>query len=145
MASESYNNCLKIDKLIRRLEKFSSKGVEKALEKLLDWGLQKCLDNHDTLHQQHLVIDGGYGWILLHDGQEVKRKVVSRKGSASTDANEQLTRAAGSVGAGWQGFVLASMNPVTLFSLRYEYIPMGEAIRELKSLDFSQYFKPVKR
>ena len=112
------------------------------MEELLDMGVKFCLANHDMLHSRHKSTKEGYGWILLHDGQEVSRWVSPGMGKAG-NANEALSRVASRSSQGWTGYVLAGLEPATYYNVMYEFIPMREAIRDMKHLDFENIFKPI--
>ena len=116
--------------------------IKSGMEELLTMGVTFCLANHDTLHTRHKSTKEGYGWILLHDGMEVSRWVADGMGVTS-NANAALSRVASKATSGWVGFVLAGLEPANYFNVMYEFIPMREAIRDMKHLDFENIFKPV--
>ena len=106
--------------------------IKSGMEELLTMGVTFCLANHDTLHTRHKSTKEGYGWILLHDGMGV-----------TSNANAALSRVASKATSGWVGYVLAGLEPANYFNVMYEFIPMREAIRDMKHLDFENIFKPV--
>ena len=116
--------------------------IRLGMEELLQMGVTFCLANHDTRHSHHKGQNEGYGWILLHNGVEVSRWV--KKGSGEPgNADDALSRVASRAGAGWVGYVLAGLEPATYYNVMYEFIPMREAIRDMKHLDFENVFTPV--
>lgn len=116
--------------------------IRVGMEELLQMGVQFCLANHDMLHSRHKFTKEGYGWILVHDGVEVSRWVMNGTGKAG-NANEALSRVASRSAKGWVGYVLAGLEPATYYNVLYEFIPMREAIRDMKHLDFDNIFKPT--
>lgn len=117
--------------------------IKSGMEELLAMGVTFCLRNHDTVHSRHKFQKEGYGWILLHNGQEVSRWVANGMGE-SGNANEALDRVKSRASSGWTGYVLAGLEPATYFNVMYEFIPMREAIRDIAHYgDFENIFRPV--
>lgn len=120
----------------------TNERIRVGMEELLALGVKFCLSNHDMLHSRHKFKKEGYGWILMHDGAEVSRWVSPGMGEPG-NANEALSRVASHASQGWTGYVLAGLEPATYYNVIYEFIPMREAIRDMKHLDFENIFKPV--
>lgn len=116
--------------------------IKSAMEEMLTMGVTYCLANHDAFHARHKSTKEGYGWILLHNGMEVSRWTKDGMGVTS-NANEALSRIASRASVGWTGYVLAGLEPATYYNVMYEFIPMREAIRDMKHLDFENIFRPV--
>lgn len=118
-------------------------SIRRGMEELLDMGVRFCLANHDQVHSRHKHQKEGYGWILMHDGQEVSRWVMQGMGE-SGNAGEALDRVKSRSTQGWVGIVLAGLEPATYFNVMYEFIPMREAIRDIRHYgDFANIFKPM--
>lgn len=128
-------------------------SIQLGMEKLLDAGMEYCIQEHyenppyeelrAPWHPVHAE-DGGYGWILLHNGMEVNRKLNGNNPVFMNEANEQLNQVRSKAApTGWVGIILASLREEKYFSVMYEFIPMREAIRDIKNLDFNKYFKPM--
>lgn len=116
--------------------------IKSGMEELLTMGVTYCIANHDTRHSHHKSQKEGYGWILLHNGQEVSRWVMNGRGEPG-NADEALDRVASRMSDGWTGYVLAGLEPATYYNVMYEFIPMRESIRDMKHLDFENIFRPV--
>lgn len=128
--------------------------IQIGMESLLDKGMAFCIQEHyenppyeelrapwQPVHDE----EGGYGWILLHNGMEVKRKLNGDNPVFMNEANEQLNQVKSKAAPlGWVGIILASLREEKYFSVMYEFIPMREAIRDIKTqVDFNEIFKPM--
>lgn len=121
-----------------------NKVIDKGLIDLLEFGVQQCLKNHDIRHQMHLKTGDSYGWMLLHNGAEVRRKLFAEGAEAEGNANSSLDSVKARLPqVGWAGVVLAGVNPPKYFNVLYEFLPMRQAVKDLKAEDFNKYFKPV--
>lgn len=109
-----------------------------------EWGVTITGKTRRGLHQ---ILGDTYGWILLHDGNEVAREVTTNDRSNAGKANIALDSIkAGTRRRGWVGYVLACMEPVTYFSVDLERQFLGYSSDRVVST-FSQLFKnnyPVK-
>jgi len=145
------DNARKINEAFAKFQADAELSFRNGLEAVLDKGVQFCLDHHRDIDQEHStphlshIEEGGYGWILFHNGAEVSRKVWGDNAKLVSDTNAQLSdrKAAAS---GWSGYVMASLLDEKYFNVVYEFIPMRAAIRDLKSgkgLNYNEIFKPV--
>lgn len=150
------DNARKISEAFAKFQADAESSFRNGLEAVLDKGVELCLEEHkkNPIHPKDIerttewhsvhVERGGYGWILGHNGMEVKRKVYGDDSELTAKANEQLSYVLGkSAKEGWVGIILASLEPETYYNVLYEFIPMRAAIRDLKSEDFNKYFKPM--
>lgn len=126
-------------------------SLQTGLEMLLDKGVELCLAEHDAKHQRHLESGDTYAWVLFHNGVEVKRKTFmpGKEVIGYADRTISLVKSK-TTGIGWEGFVVAGVKStkdngqVTYFDWLYELYPMRDAIRDIKDINFSDYFKQVK-
>ena len=150
------DNARKINEAFAKFQANSQIIFQSGLEAVLDAGVDFCLDEHrkNPIHPKGVerttewhsvhVERGGYGWILGHNGMEVKRKVYGDDSELTAKVNEELSYVfSKSAKDGWVGIILASLEPATYYNVLYEFIPMRAAIRDLKSADFNKYFKPL--
>lgn len=143
------DNARKIEDAFARFRANAEAEFRNGLEAVLDAGVKLCLDHHHDIDAEHPkphlrhVEQGGYGWILIHDGVEVNRKVYGENAKLVSKANAHLSNVVERAKTGWVGVVLASLEPVKYFNVLYEFIPMRAAIRDLKTEDFNRYFKPM--
>lgn len=115
-----------------------------GFKELLDAGVHYCLANHDPAHSHHAETEDSYGWVLLYNGTEVSRQIYGQSSSKKGNASKALDKVKGSCPTeGWCGVVLAGVMPATYFNVRYEFIPMRDAIRDIKAENFDEYFKPM--
>ena len=115
--------------------------IREGMEATLRNGVRYCLEAHSA-DSNHLEMGDSYGWMLLHDGQEVSREVTSGSSEAAGNATVALNlRKADMPNKGWAGVVLAGMKPAQYFYLKYEFKVMRAGIRTLKADDFNQIFK----
>lgn len=136
------DNANKINAAFERLRSAAELSFLTGMKAVLDAGVEYCLQEHDDLHQRHAEEGDGYGWILLHNGHEIERKLYGTDSELMSNANNALSYVIGRASnSGWVGIVLATVKPVTYFNALYEFIPMRAGIRDLKSDDFSRYFK----
>lgn len=135
------DNARKIASAFERFRSASELTMLTGMKAVLDAGVDYCLLEHDDSHPRHKEGDG-YGWILLHNGVEVERKLYGTDAELRGNANDSLNYVLSkSPGQGWVGIVLASVKPATYFRIVDEFAMMRGAIRTLKSDDFSKYFK----
>lgn len=127
-----------------------------GMSALLDAGMMYCLEHHhDEGHNyhSHQEMKDSYGWILIHNGLEVTRKINPAPGLRGEDgrevighANDALTAIRGEVpSTGWVGIVLASIVPATYFQVKAEFKMMRLATKELKQANFNEYFERIAR
>lgn len=136
------DNANKIASAFERFRSAAELSMLTGLKAVLDAGVEYCLQEHDDLHQRHAEEGDGYGWILLHNGSEVERKLYGTDSELMGNANDALNYVRGkSPSTGWVGIILATVKPITYFNAMYEFIPMRAGIRDLKSDDFNKYFK----
>lgn len=143
-------NIKTIDEAFTKLLATGDARIRSGMEEILDLGVTFCLSNHDQLHSHHKHMKEGYGWVLLHNGVEVSRWVmngIGEPGNADAALNRVAARSVNNsddVPSGWVGYVLAGLEPATYFNVMYEFIPMRQAIRDIRSYgDFENIFKPV--
>lgn len=122
--------------------------IQRGMESLLDLGVDYCLKHHHDVNEEHKKPhleheEGGYGWILLHKGTEVSRKLYGTNAEKKSEADAKLSLVASGQNKGWVGIVLASLEPVKYYNVLYEFVPMRAGIRDLKAKDFNKYFKPM--
>lgn len=144
MSIESNNQA--IQRAFRKALANIDKVEQDGMIRLLEWGVEECFKAHkDYGYQRHLEMGDSYGWMLLHNGVEVRRKLFAEGAEAEGNANTSLDYVKAKLPQnGWVGVVLAGMNPPTYFSVAYEFKVMRTAIRDLKSQQFSNFFKPIK-
>lgn len=127
-----------------------------GLERLLTAGVEFCLDEHDENHQRHLETGDSYGWVSFYNGKEMNRQIWAKGRAAEGNASLCLDKMASLARpVGFDGFVVAGMalsgesqqtpknSSTRYFRWTYEFIPMREAIADIKGLDFSQYFSRI--
>lgn len=133
-----------------------------GMSALLDAGMDYCLKHHDEVitvggetkhyhYTSHERMRDSYGWLLMHDGVEVARRIKPATGLTDKDgrevtghANELLNAVRTEVtGSGWVGIVLASVVPPSYFHLQSEFKMMRLATKDLKHEDFNKYFKSL--
>lgn len=147
------DNARKIEDAFARFRANAEAEFRNGLEAVLDAGVEFCLQEHyenppfEELRapwNPHHVEDGGYGWILIHNGVEVSRKLWGDNPVFVNEANDQLNTIKGKASSeGWVGIIMASLREERYFNVMYEFIPMRAAIRDLKTEDFNRYFKPM--
>lgn len=145
------DNAKKIADAFARMTANADRAFQNGLERLLDFGVEMCLEEHDDKHQRHLETGDTYSWVLFHNGVEVKRKTFIQGKEVIGFADEAISKVSSShaKGIGWEGFVIAGLKTskdkgeATYFQVRYEFIPMRAAIKDIKREDFSKYFKAV--
>lgn len=136
------DNANKIASAFERFRSTSELTMLTGMKAVLDAGVEYCLQEHDNIHRRHADEGDGYGWILLHNGNELDRKLWGTDSDLRSNASDALTYAKSKASSeGYVGIVLATVKPVTYFNALYEFIPMRAGIRDLKSDDFSKYFK----
>lgn len=135
-----------IDKAFRIMRKDVDTTCRNGMIDLLELGVRYCLESHDSQHQHHLDTGDSYGWSLVKDGAEIKRKIYANGGSAIGNASSSLDEVIrhGSLPSGYVGVILAGMHPVHYFAVRFEFYAMRRGMGELSAEDFNKYFKPVK-
>lgn len=138
------------DKKITALFKQAVKGVDKSccdgMEKLLDAGVAYCLGAHDLKHHRHLEMGDSYGWLLLKDGREKRRRLFVEGGEARGNADRALDEVKGKITSGTSGYtgiVLAGMQPIHYFLVKFEFYAMRQGMNELTREDFQTYFQPI--
>ena len=135
-------NANKIASAFERFRSASELTMLTGMKAVLDAGVEYCLQEHDNIHRRHADEGDGYGWILLHNGNELERKLWGTDSDLRSNASDALTYAKSKASSeGYVGIVLATVKPVTYFNALYEFIPMRAGIRDLKSDDFRKYFK----
>lgn len=144
------DNRNKIADAFARLAVNSMTSFVKGLEELLDYGVQMCLEHHNPEHQRHLETGNSYGWIILYNGSEIKRKIFAEGAPAIGNANSAIDNLVTKYGdsAGYVGLVVAGMlvqgeKKPTYFNWHYEFGPMRATIRDIKSMNFQQVFRPI--
>ena len=147
------DNARKIEDAFARFRANAEAEFRNGLEAVLDAGVELCLKHHLDVDPQHPnphlhhIEEGGYGWILLHDGVEVNRKLWGDNAVFVNEANDQLNTVKGKASpTGWVGIVLASLREERYFDVMYEFIPMRAAVRDLKSgkgINYDDVFKPM--
>lgn len=136
------DNANKIASAFERFRSASELTMLTGMKAVLDAGVEYCLQEHDNIHHRHADEGDGYGWILLHNGNELERKLWGTDSDLRNNASEALTYVKSKTSSeGYVGIVLATVKPVTYFNALYEFIPMRAGIRDLKSDDFTRYFK----
>lgn len=135
-------NAQTINNAFTAFKAMADKSGRIGIEKLLQWGLERCLQKHDSRHQSHIEMGGGYGWILFHNGIEVKRYVYTAHGNIVLDINEAMSEIKLKHWT-WEGYVVACMKPRSWFVRRAEISFMNGAIADMSELDFQEVFKPV--
>lgn len=146
MRSYVQSNAKKIDAMFKRAVKGVNQTCTAGMEELLEAGVQYCLDAHDAKHHRHLEMGDSYGWMLLKDGKEVKRKIYAEGAAAQGNASSALSEVRRGIYAdtsGYIGIVLAGMKPITYFNVRFEFYAMRRGMNELTGEDFARIFKPV--
>lgn len=134
-------NDKKIENAFALAQRRMNENILVGFKELLDAGVEYCLANHDTMHQRHAETQDSYGWVLLYGGSEIARKIYGQSSEKKGNASAALDKVKGSCPAsGWVGVVLAGVKPETYFNVRYEFIPMRAAIRQLKAEDFQRIF-----
>lgn len=140
-------NQKKIDALFKKSLDGVNHSCIDAMTDLLEKGVKYCLGSHDMKHHRHLEMGDSYGWVLLKDGNELKRKLYAEgaeaQGNASTALNE-VSKSNAVKTSGYTGIVLAGMHPITYFNVRFEFYAMRQGMRILSGEDFQKIFKPVK-
>lgn len=140
-------NQKKIDALFKKSLDGINHSCVDAMVDLLEKGVKYCLGAHDQKHHRHLEMGDSYGWVLLKDGRELKRKLYAEgaeaQGNASTALNE-VSKSNAVRTSGYTGIVLAGMHPITYFNVRFEFYAMRQGMKELSAEDFQTIFKPVK-
>lgn len=111
---------------------------------LLEYGVNQCLRHHDPDHQNHLNDGDSYGYILLKDGRELKRRIYSGNGDAEANANSALDKVKGYCPTtGWCGVVLAGMLPYEYFKVSHEIRFMYDAMKDIRNLPFDDVFQKM--
>ena len=140
-------NKKKIDTLFKKSLEGVNHSCVDGMTKLLEAGVKYCLGAHDQKHHRHLEMGDSYGWVLLKDGRELKRKLYAEgaeaQGNASTALNE-VSKSNAVRTSGYTGIVLAGMHPITYFNVRFEFYAMRQGMKELSAEDFQTIFKPVR-
>lgn len=119
-------------------------AMQQGLERLLNLGVEYCLKNHDARHQRHLQVGDSYGWLLMHNGEEIKRRIYAEGAEAEGNASSSLDWVKGIMPQdGYVGIILAGVDPPEYFQVLYEFVPMRQAIKDIKAEDFNRYFKKL--
>lgn len=139
------DNARKIASAFARSRTQIDLSLQAGMIELLERGVEYSLEHHDTIHWRHSESGDGYGWMLLYNGEERASRIFGNDSQLRENAREALTNVRGKYSGtqGWVGVVLAALKPAHYFQVLYEFIPMREAIRDIKSLDFNSIFKPV--
>ena len=145
MRSYVNRNKRTINKAFRVMQKGVDATCREGMTDLLEKGVRYCLDAHDSQHQHHLETGDSYGWSLVRNGAELKRKIYAEGGDAIGNASSALDEVVrhGSLPSGYVGIVLAGMHPVHYFAVRFEFYAMRKGMGQLSSEAFNKYFKPV--
>lgn len=134
------NNDKRIQAAFTRLQTRKDTVIPAGLESLLTGAVALALDTHDESHQRHIESGDNYGWLILHDGVEVKRYVKAGKDHTG-EANLALDQVAAKVKKpGWIGVVMAGMHPTDYYSISYE-IDVLEYVMSLTLDMFDRHFK----
>lgn len=140
------DNAATIANAFARLAASEQSAVRTGLERLLSDCVPYALEAHDEGHQKHLATGDTYGWAIVHEGVVVGMYVTAGSasyGDETSDATEQLLRAAGKIRRkGWVGILMAGMHPASFFSVDYEIGILRETIRYTKE-NFNSWFKKV--
>ena len=121
-----------------------NESIQIGFEELLEAGMEYCLNYHGNRHQHHLEMDDAYGWMLLYNGAEVRKRIYGHPGGEKSNASEALDKVKGSCpSTGWCGVVLAGMEPINYFMVSKEFGIMRNSIRDIKAENFDEYFKPM--
>lgn len=119
-------------------------SIENAMRQMLNLGVDYCLNAHDASHQNHLQMGDSYAWMLIHNGRKVDSKIYAQGATPQGNATKALAKVRRSLPRkGWVGIVLAGVEPITYFSLRYEYIAMNSGMFTLSSQNFDKFFNKV--
>lgn len=139
MSSVSDNNRV-FDRAFSRLMHSEKEHVRHALENMLDEAVACALDFHDMKHQMHIQLGDNYGWMIVYNGKEVKRKVKAAAGNYG-EADQMLDRILSRVkGKGWVGVVMAGLKPDNYYEIDYEIDIMEDVVSITPDL-FNQFFK----
>lgn len=116
--------------------------VEIGMYNVLENVVRVALEAHNEEHQNHIEIGDTYGWMLVHNHKVVEITAVATDDNRG-DVMKQLRKQLRTLPkTGWQGVVMAGMNPANYFSFRYEYGTLMYAANVTKT-NFSQFFKPL--
>lgn len=138
------SNDNKIIKAFAKAKAAVKASIKDTMIELLDLGVEYCLNAHDATHQMHLEIGDSYAWMLLYNGKKVDSKIYAQGAEPQGNATKALATVKRNVPqAGWVGIILAGLEPVTYFNLRYEFIPMRAGMQTLSAQDFDKYFNKV--
>lgn len=138
------------DKTIRRAFAGITAGlsgrIENAMVELLKSAVIYALQNHDDDHQMHILMGDTYGWILLHDGVEVRREVTAHHSSEAFSANLLLSNAIPELPkTGWIGVVMAGMQPAKWFAVQYEQDILIDTAKVTRNRALSLFKKIIPR
>lgn len=142
MSKTSNNN--NITKAFRLAKTGVQESIKNAMIQLLDLGVDYCLNAHDSKHQMHLQLGDSYAWMLLHNGRKIDSKIYAQGADPVGNATKALATVRRLVPhQGWVGIILAGVEPMTYFNLRYEFIPMRSGMTQLSSQNFDKFFNKV--
>lgn len=139
------DNARKIASAFSRSKEQIQVSLQAGMIELLEMGVDYCLEHHDNVHQRHAESGDGYGWMLLYNGEVRASRLFGNDSQLRENANDAMVYVKSKYSGvnGWVGIVLATLKPAHYFQVLYEFIPMREAIRDIKHLDFNSIFTPV--
>lgn len=133
MSDLSRANSKTIGAAFKRLLKSERSSIGSALPKMLDDCVKEALDLHDARHQRHIDLGDNYGWVAVHDGKEIGRKVKAEAGKSTAEAGAILDRlSSGADGQGWTGYVMAGMKGY--YNLDYEIGILNDVASDVPSI-----------
>ena len=134
-------NDKRIKKAFARLRRSEQDLIPAALERFLTEAVKLALEFHDAEHQHHLEKGENYGWLIVHDGQEVKRYVKAEGSGPMGRANAALDQVLKEItDMGWVGVVMAGMHPKNYYTVDYELDILNDVMALTPEL-FDKYFK----
>lgn len=141
------NNSRAIREGFKGLVSAKDLAIERGMKDLLQVAMMFALTGHDNVHFGHKITRDSYGWVLLHDGKYVAHNVnEGQHGEGSAYA--LLMEKSKSVGPGWVGILLASMEAEiehtrnVYFVVSYEEDILLSAQEDIKHA-FHRFFKPL--
>ena len=146
MKNYQKSNAKKINALFKKAIGGVNQSCTDGMIELLEAGVQYCFDAHDSRHHRHLEMGDSYGWLLLKDGREIRRKLFAEGAEAQGNANQALNEVKAKIStsnAGFMGIILAGMHPISYFNVKFEFYVMRRGMRDLTDVDFNRIFKPI--
>jgi len=137
------DNDRRIKAAFARLRRSEQELIPRAFEAFLDEAVKLALQFHDPEHRHHIEKGENYGWLIVHDGQEVKRYVKAEGDGPLGKANAALDQILSEVNQkGWVGVVMAGMHPMNYYQADYE-IDILEDVMALTPELFRKHFKKM--